>query len=218
VPDAAPAVSAILLAACHSERMGTQKALLTWDGRTLLAYQLDQLAAVHTVREIIVVTGYAAERLAPIVEAAPRARVAYNAEFESGKTSSIRCGLAAIEGAPDAVMLLAVDQPRAAGLLRALVRAHAASAAPITAPVFEAHRGHPLIFDASLLPELSTIDEATLGLRAVVQRHAASINDVPVDDPSACIDLNTRDDVERAQRLLHASGSPSPRRGEGAGG
>ena len=87
MPEAAPAVSAILLAAGHSERMGTQKALMPWGGASLLAYQLGQLAAVDAVREIIVVTGYAAERLAPIVEAAPRARVAYNPEFESGKAS-----------------------------------------------------------------------------------------------------------------------------------
>jgi molybdenum cofactor cytidylyltransferase len=206
VPDAAPAISAILLAAGHSERMGTQKALLPWDGGTLLAYQLEQLAAVDAVREIVVVTGYAAERLAPIVEASPRARVAYNAEFESGKTSSIRCGLAAIDGTPDAAMLLAVDQPRPADLLRALVHAHAESGLPITAPVFDGHRGHPLIFDASLLPELRAIDEQTLGVRAVVLGHAASINDVPVDDPSACIDLNTRDDFERARHLLRSSG------------
>jgi CTP:molybdopterin cytidylyltransferase MocA len=50
---------------------------------------------------------------------------------------------------------------------------------------------------------LLAIDEATLGVHAVVQRHAPSINDVAVDDPSACIDLNTREDVERARQLLH---------------
>ncbi len=215
MPETATAVAAILLAAGSSERMGTQKALLPWGGATLLAYQLQQLAAVDAVREIIVVTGYAAERLAPIVEGAPRARVAYNPEFESGKASSVRCGIAAIDDTPGAALLLAVDQPRPAALLRTLVRAHAAAGAPITAPVFEGRRGHPLIFDASLLPELAAIDEATLGVRAVVQRHAGSINDVAVDDPSACIDLNTREDVERARQLLC---SPSPLRGEGAGG
>ncbi|TAK67287.1 MAG: nucleotidyltransferase family protein [Dehalococcoidia bacterium] len=218
MPDTLPAVTAILLAAGHSERMGTQKALLPWGGATLLAYHLEQLAAVDEIREIIVVTGYAAERLAPIVEVAPRARVAYNPEFESGKASSVRCGLAAIDGAPTSVLMLAVDQPRPAELLQTLVRAHAASSAPITAPVFNGRRGHPLIFDASLLPELAAIDEATLGVRAVVQRHTASVNDVAVDDPSACIDLNTRDDVERARQLLRGPGSPSPRCGEGAGG
>ena len=38
------AVSAILLAAGESTRMGRQKALLPWDGTTLIEYQLAQLA------------------------------------------------------------------------------------------------------------------------------------------------------------------------------
>lgn len=185
--------------------MGTQKALLPWGGATLLAYQLEQLAGIDAVREIIVVTGYAAERLVPIIEAAPKARAVYNPEFESGKAGSVRCGFAAIEGAPDSVLLLAVDQPRPASLIETLVRAHAASRPPVTVPVFEGRRGHPLIFDTALLPELTAIDDATLGVRAVVQRHASAVNEVMVDDPSACIDLNTREDVERARQLL-----PSP--------
>lgn len=205
MPEAALAVPAVLLAAGHSERMGTQKALLPWGGATLLGYQLEQLAAVDAIREIIVVTGFAAERLGPIVEAAPKARVAYNPDFEAGKASSVRCGLGAIDRAPDAILLLAVDQPRPAALLETLVRAHAASRPPITAPLFEGRRGHPLIFDDALLPELMAIDDATLGVRAVVQSHALSVNDVPVDDPSACLDLNTREDVERARRLLQGA-------------
>jgi CTP:molybdopterin cytidylyltransferase MocA len=123
VPDAAPSVAAILLAAGHSERMGTQKALLPWGGATLLAYQLEQLAAVDAIREIIVVTGYAAERIAPIVDSGPAsARIAYS-RIPSRARRVNQCGLAGIDATPDpAILPVAVDQPRSAERGRSCAR------------------------------------------------------------------------------------------------
>ena len=105
-------VSAILLAAGESTRMGRQKALLPWEGTTLLEYQLAQLAAVDEIREIIVVTGHEPDRITEIASAAERTRVAHNAAYRTGKVSSIKAGLAAVSPDADAILLLAVDQPR----------------------------------------------------------------------------------------------------------
>lgn len=202
VPDAGTSIAAIVLAAGRSERMGAFKPLLPWGGSTLLQYHLEQLASVGEIAEIIVVTGHAADRLSAIIDAAPRAHAARNADYETGKTGSVRRGLAAIAGDPDAILVLAVDQPRPASLIRSLIEAHRRARATITLPVYERRRGHPLIFNPSLMPELLVIDEASLGVRAVIERHASAINAVPVADPIACLDLNTPDDVERGRRLL----------------
>ena len=203
VPDDPFKLSAILLAAGRSERMGAFKPLLPWSGSTLLQYQLEQLSAVDEIAEIVVVTGHAADRLTAIIDAAPKAHAAHNANYDAGKAGSVRCGVAAINGDPDAILLLAVDQPRPATLIRSLIDAHRRAHATITLPVYEGRRGHPLIFDSALMPELTAIDEASLGVRAIVERHGATINAVPVGDPMACLDLNTPDDVERGLRLLH---------------
>lgn len=200
-------ISAILLAAGRSERMGAQKALLPWGGATLLEYQLAQLAAPPEITEVVVVTGYAADELEPLIEAAPKARAVHNADHAAGKAGSVRCGLSALADACDAILLLAVDQPRPAALLRTLIDAHGRAHAPITAPLVEGHRGHPLIFDRALLPELLAIDDATSGVRAVVDRHAAELNAVPVDDPIARLDLNTPEDIERGRRMVGEGGA-----------
>jgi molybdenum cofactor cytidylyltransferase len=202
VPDDGPAIAAILLAAGRSERMGAFKPLLPWGGSTLLEYQLEQLASVDEIAETIVVTGYAADRLTAIIDAAPKAHAAHNADYDAGKAGSIRRGLAAITGNPNAILLLAVDQPRPASLIRSLIETHRRAHAAITVPVYGGRRGHPLIFDRALLPELMGIDDASLGVRAVVERHASAVNAVPVADPMACLDLNTPEDAERGHRLL----------------
>src|SRR4051812_19647289 len=76
--------SVVLLVAGRSQRMVMQKALLRWGAKTMLEYQLTQLSAVEGVDEIVVVTGYRADRLAPIIERSQKARAVHNVEWEQG--------------------------------------------------------------------------------------------------------------------------------------
>jgi len=84
--------------------------------------------------------------------------------------SSVRAGLEAIPNHADAVLVLAVDQPRPAGLTRRLRQAHETSDALITVPSFGGRHGHPTIFSRELFPEMQNIREETQGLRAVRRR------------------------------------------------
>lgn len=189
-------VSAILLAAGESTRMGRQKALLPWEGTTLLEYQLAQLAAVDEVREIIVVTGHEPGRITEIASAAERARVVHNAAYRTGKVSSIKTGLHSVSPQAGAILLLAVDQPRSARISRAVIAAYAESPAGITVPANNGHAGHPVLFDRSLLPELLAITEDTQGIRAVMQRNPSATLTVELSDPAVNLDLNTPADVD----------------------
>ncbi len=175
--------------------MGRQKALLPWESTTLLAYQIAQLAAVPEVGEIIVVTGHEPESITEIASAAIRARVVHNGDYHTGKVSSIRTGLAAVSPSCTAILLLAVDQPRAASLIQRVVDAHIETAALITVPAHDGHRGHPIIFSSTLHAELAAIDEQTLGVRALLQRRAADVSIVEVSDDAVLLDVNAPEDL-----------------------
>jgi len=175
--------------------MGRQKALLPWEGATLLEYQLAQLAAVADVREIILVTGHEPARITEIAERSARTRVAHNAAYKSGKVSSIVTGLHEVATEAEAILLLGVDQPRPAAITRAVIEEYAASRAPIVVPAHEEHQGHPVLFDRVLLPELLAITEDTQGTRAVRHRHAAVTRTVEVSDPVVNADLNEPADL-----------------------
>lgn len=195
------AVTAIVLAAGESTRMGMQKALLEWKGVPLIAYQLQQLAAVAVVEEIIVVSGHEPERIRDIASSHRRTAVVYNAEYRGGKVSSILTGLRAIRGNAGEIMVLAVDQPRSARVLQAILVGHAMSGAAITAPVHHGQRGHPTVFPRDLLPELLAITEETKGLREILRSHAAEVHEVECDE-SVLVDLNEPADVRAASRDL----------------
>jgi molybdenum cofactor cytidylyltransferase len=193
-------VSAILLAAGESTRMGRQKALLPWEGTTLLEYQLAQLAAVDGISEIIVVTGHEPDRIREIVSRSPRAHAVHNSDYRTGKVSSIKAGLMAASPATEALLLLAVDQPRSASVTRAVIEAFAASRPRIAAAAHAGRHGHPLLFARAMLPELLGISEKTKGVRSVMQRNAESILSVEIADPDVHLDLNVPADLERGAR------------------
>src|SRR6476646_9390376 len=99
-----PFVSAILLAAGESTRMGQQKALLVWEGVPLIHYQLEQLCAVDDIQQIVVVTGHDPEQITEIAAPFDRAEIAHTPNYRTGKVSSIRTGLDAVSPEAEAIM------------------------------------------------------------------------------------------------------------------
>jgi len=193
---------AILLAAGESRRMGQLKALLTWQGDTLLGSQVSSLLQAG-IQQVVVVLGHEQEKLLPLLEARDRAVPVFNPDYRTGKTTSIKAGIEAVLGnrqAADAqtLVLLNVDQPRTAETITTLLSKHESSDCLITIPAFQGKGGHPLILDCSLLPELLEIAEATQGIRAVVKKHEDRIQRVEMDTPEVLWDLNTPEQYQVA--------------------
>lgn len=193
---------AILLAAGESRRMGQLKALLPWQGDTLLGCQVSSLlqAGIH---QVVVVLGHKRDRLLPLLEGRDRVVSVFNPDYQAGKTTSIKTGIKAVLRSPQAaaaqtLVLLNVDQPRTAETISTLLSRHESSDCLITIPVFQGKGGHPLILDCSLLPELLEIAEASQGIRAVVRKHEERLQRVEVDNAEVLWDLNTPEQYQAA--------------------
>ena len=190
-------IAAILLAGGESRRMGRPKPLLPWDDRTLVEYQIEQLRAAGVDR-VVAVLGYAADDVRPLVHKAGALSV-INELYAEGRASSVRVGAAALGEDTQAVVVLNVDQPRPAWVTRRLLEAHRSRGNTITLPAYEGHRGHPPVIAGALLPELREAREATLGLRAIIDRHQAEVREVPFETDVVLLDVNEPEDYERAR-------------------
>jgi CTP:molybdopterin cytidylyltransferase MocA len=177
--------------------MRSPKALLDWDGEPLIAYQARTLHEAG-VNHVIVVLGAAAEAVRPLVEGET---VVVNEHWSKGRASSLRVGAGAVPDGASAVVVANVDQPRPAGVIRRLLEEQAAGAL-ITQPAHGGRRGHPIVLDGRLIPELREVHDETQGLRAVIQRHAEEVWVVPFDDEAVLLDINTPEDYERAVAYL----------------
>lgn len=193
-------VSAIVLAGGESSRMGQHKGLLNWGGQALVAYQVRSLLAAGA-GEVVVVLGYQAGKLRPLISPDPRVRVTVSRRYHLGKTYSIRSGLRCMNPASMGVLIVGVDQPRPPNTLLALIQTFLNNRSSIVVPSYRGKSGHPLIFDASLFRELMRISEETMGLRAVVERHRSKKLLVEMGDPLVMVNLNTPEEYELACRL-----------------
>ncbi len=189
-------ITAIILAAGESTRMGRLKQLLPWGDATLLQWQVEQMRAADA-DDVIIVLGHEAAQ----IEAAAgplAARIVVNADYRTGRASSLRRGAEAIDGPAGAVLVLGVDQPRPAWVSRLLIEHWRHTHAPIVSPLFDGRHGHPVLLDGALVDELRAVTDETLGLRAVTDRHAAAAESVPVRNSAVNVDLNLPSDYEAA--------------------
>ena len=196
-------VVAILLAAGESRRMGQLKALLPWQGVSLIKHQVDSLRA-GGVDQVVVVLGHRSDELKSELGDTTGVSWQLNPNYLQGKTTSIKTGLNALgTDQPQVFLLLNVDQPRSADVIRSLLESHQSQDGLITIPTHNGKGGHPIILSPALLDELREIDEETFGIRAVVQRHLEDTRRVEMDSPEVLWDLNT---PEEYQRVLEAGG------------
>ena len=202
-------VSAILTAAGKSERMGRPKPLLPWPNGSgsdvpLASYQVAQLKAAG-VDDIIVVLGHRAEEVIPYVKG-ERVHYVINPDYAAGKTTSVKAGLSAVEPAAELVVLLAVDQPRPASIIRRVIAAHRKNGAAVTSPIHGTRGGHPIVFAARLVSELKQITEENQGIREVIERHRSEVHRVPIEEPNVRLDLNTPEDYKAGYDSVVAKG------------
>ena len=205
-----PGAWAILLAAGESSRMGQLKALLPWQGRTLLEHQVSCLLEGGAQR-VVVVLGHRADDLRPLLEGKDGVSWTLNPDYLQGKTTSIKAGLSALpsslplegegkgggEGVQE-ILLLNVDQPRSADDVARILAAHRSGDNAVTVPEYRGKGGHPIVLSAALLPELREIGEESQGIKAVVRRRPEAVKRVPLDNPEILLDLNTPDQYRAA--------------------
>lgn len=202
-------VSAIVLAAGASRRLGHPKALVDLGGSSALERILRALRDGAVTRGVIVVGEHGAQ-LRAAFDPAPLVWVD-NPAPDAGRTGSVQCGLTATDPADD-VLLWPVDRPFAtAEVVAALRAARAADPSPSTgwyAPVASGRRGHPVLVRAELRAAiLAAAPDASL--REVLHGSGRARLDVPAGDASLHFDLDTEEDLRKARAWIRERARPA---------
>lgn len=212
-----PLLTAVILAAGGSSRMGGPKALLEYGGRSFIETVRAALAEAGAGRIIAVLGGHSGE----ILEKWKPDDVVFavNPRPEDGQLSSLRTGLEAAPESSEAVMICLVDQPAIAPrTYRDIIGFWAAHKDSIIIPRVErlsspppatnhepratSHepryykRGHPVIIPAAYL-RLCFEGPLEAGLHWVTHHPSAKVLDFDVDDKNIIRDIDTPEDYEK---------------------
>jgi len=191
-------ISAILLAAGESRRMGTFKQLLDFEGKTFVERCVDELLA-SKANEVIVVTGHRDDDVRRTI-GEREVRFAYNAEYRSGMAGSILCGLSAVAPGTEAVLISLADQPQiTAHVIDQVVDAYLTQRPSIVVPRYSGRKGHPIIIDLKLKDEVFKMDPAE-GLRRIVRRYSGETVYVEAATDAILTDFDYPEDYSALKR------------------
>jgi len=95
---------------------------------------------------------------------------------------SLRCGLRLLTPDTRAVLLSLGNRPFITpGIITSVIRAFKTRASPIVVPAHEQMRGHPVLFDTCLVPELMRA-HGNAGGRAVLAHHNKELTQIEIPD------------------------------------
>jgi molybdenum cofactor cytidylyltransferase len=185
-------ISAVLLGAGESKRMGVDKLSLPWGRRTILEHCFETLLRSE-VEELVVVLGIRNKEVKNLFQGRT-VKVVINSHSKRGMSTSIRKGLQAIHPSSDGILIALGDQLfLKTGTINALIRAFGQGKGGIVVPSFQGKKGHPVIFHRRYKRELLNL-KGDVGGRSIIERHPEDVRVVPVKSIGVVKDVDTWQD------------------------
>jgi molybdenum cofactor cytidylyltransferase len=190
------------MAAGRSSRMGANKLLMDDGGKPIVARVVEHALAAD-LAEIIAVTGHQEAEVRTALAGLP-VRFVPCPDYADGMSASLRCGLKALPGDVDAVLVLLGDMPRVGtGLLRRMIAAfNPTEGRAIIVPAFQGKRGNPVLWDRRFFAEMMAL-AGDVGARHLIGEHAELVTEIEAEDAGIFLDIDTPE----AYRTL--SGEPT---------
>ncbi len=182
-------ISAVLLGAGESRRMGVDKLSLPWGRKTLFGHCVETLLRSE-VDELILVLSTKNQGIQNQFPAR-KVKTVINRLSKMGMSSSIRMGLQKIHPRCRGILIALGDQPHLkTRTINALIRAFDQGKRGIIVPSFGGSRGHPVIFHRRYKKELLNL-KGDVGGKSIIESHPEDVRVVPVKSTGVLKDVDT---------------------------
>lgn len=189
-------ISGLILAAGESSRMNYPKALLKLGEETfaeLIARKMRECG----IGPCFLIAGSHSKELKESLSGKAEFKLVENPRFKEGQISSLKVGLKQVPLKSTAVLVWPVDQPLVkAETVQKILSAFQEQRRPVTIPVRQAKRGHPVVYDAEAVRTILSLD-ATHTAKDLQAIYANKITFVEVEDPGVLIDIDTPEDYQK---------------------
>lgn len=194
-------ITAIVLAAGPSSRLGQSKQLLQVEGEPLLR-RIARTAAESNADRTVVVLGDNEREHGRVIRDLPL-YISIHSGWERGMGSSLKAGMDFIQSFladTTTVIVLVCDQPLlTADHLNNLIDKYRNTGAAVVASQYSGILGVPVLFDSSLFSEIRGIDDQH-GARQIIEKNRTAAQ--PVEFPGGDLDIDTPEDYQRYQESI----------------
>jgi molybdenum cofactor cytidylyltransferase len=185
-------ICALVLAAGKSERMGSQKLLLPFGGKTIIERVIDNILLAG-LENILVVTGSHRDEIEKLISTMP-ITFCHNPHYSDGMHTSVIQGFRSLPENTGAVLVFLGDQPFIpAEVIQTVIITWRQSGKRIIIPTFQGKRGHPTLFDFKLREEILHLDPVS-GLRSITVKFPEEILEAEINFPQILKDIDTKSD------------------------
>jgi molybdenum cofactor cytidylyltransferase len=178
----APQVTALVLAAGQSRRMGPDNKLLAEiDGKPMVVRAVEA-ALASQAETVIVITGHESDRVAAAL-AGLAVRCVHNPDYAQGLSTSLHRGLASLPAGTDGVVVALGDMPRveAAAIDRLIAAFDPLEGRAICVPTWDGKRGNPVLFASRFAAEMQEIS-GDVGARHLIGEYPELVAEVAMDE------------------------------------
>ena len=147
-------------------------------------------------RLVLVVTGAGAEEVQKALANLPVCFI-HNPDWESGQSTSVKAGVAALSNDVAAAMVFLGDQPQIPlHVVEEIIETYRSSitAEPIFIPTVDGKRANPVLLDRSIFAQLVHLAGDT-GARALFAQFPICY--IPFSEPDLLLDIDNPDDYQR---------------------
>jgi molybdenum cofactor cytidylyltransferase len=209
MPQNPGSVTAILLAAGQSRRMGAFKPLLPFGNTTVIESCLKYLTT-GGVDSVVVVVGYRDDDIREQLSSYS-VLFAVNPDPRSEMAASIAAGVRQLPDSAAAVLISLADYPAIPPRVIASILSEWSKGYRLVKPTWQGRGGHPVLVDLSFRADLLELEPAT-GLKGLFEHHKNEVRRIEVDSPYVARDLDTWDDYERLHSEIFGVSAPARRR------
>ena len=189
-------ISAIILAAGESRRMGVQNKLLLQIDSEVLIRKFVKSVSNSLVDAVLVVVGFEAEKIKAVLHD-QAVKFVENPSYEEGMTTSIQSGVKASSNESTGLMICLADMPFAeTSDLNLLIQAYndyrSTESSLIIVPVFQGKRGNPVLFSEVFREKILT--HKGEGCREIVRQFPHYVKEVSMENDNLLRDIDTPED------------------------
>ena len=187
-------ISAILLAAGQSKRMGGDNKLIKkYNKKYLINYIVGTLIK-SKVDKIIIVLGFQSRKVRKITAKNEKINFIYNKNYKSGISSSIKVGLKRVSKKNIGFLIVQADMPLISkNIINSICYVVKKNRKEIIVPTYKGKMGNPIGFKYSMVKILNKVKKDT-GAKKIILRNKKRLGLIKVNSKSIFKDFNTKRD------------------------